>query len=84
MVKVAVVPDSSTEVPCVLPSSVRVTDPVGAVGPANCADRVAVTCKGTPGAGVLVAGVTKSVVGLFETVMFTEAAVEAALLASPP
>jgi len=72
IVIVAVVPDTTFWTPCVTPSSVNVTVPVGRVELGYVTPRVAVTCNELPAEGVVVAGVTTSVVGVFATVMVTE------------
>jgi hypothetical protein len=68
---VAVVPDTTLCTPCVTPSSVNVTVPVGRVELGNVTPTVAVTCSELPADGVVVAGFTTSVVGVFATVMLT-------------
>lgn len=83
MVSVAAVPETTDAVPWFTPSMVKVTVPVAMAAPGDDSVRFAVTCRGAPGAGVLVAGTRANVVGPLETVMVTEVAVEPLLLVSP-
>jgi hypothetical protein len=67
----------------VTPSTVKVTVPEGIVEPNDEGVMVAVTGRVLPSAGVVVAGVTTSVVGVLATVMFTVGETELLKLVSP-
>jgi hypothetical protein len=67
MVTLAVVPPVSGALPTAPPSSVKLTVPVGTVLPESLAVKVAVTSSELPPRGVVVAGVTASVVDPLDT-----------------
>src|SRR5271166_6629524 len=76
-------PATTGEVPMLVPSSVNVTVPDGCVEPVVVEVIVAETSSELPGAGVVVAGLTTSVVGALATISVTVSAVELPKLASP-
>jgi hypothetical protein len=84
-VPVAVAGDPDTTVPTtsVVPSNVKVTVPVGSVVRVAEGLMVAVTCSEPPMVGVVVAGVTVSVVEVLASVMVSVFEVAAANMVSP-
>jgi len=71
MVIVAVFPETRFDEPCVAPSSVKVTVPLGVAELAETGESVAVRSSVLPPSGVVVAGTRARVVESLDTVMVT-------------
>jgi hypothetical protein len=77
-------PATTDPTPAPTPSRVKVTLPVGCIVPAVEGVMVALTTRGIPATGVVVAGETTVEVGVLDTTIFTDGEVEPWKFESPP